>query len=59
MDCCLLLARFTGLLTYTDRKAYDRILVADAIANRAHPDVLQVRWRAYADAQNWDACLDT
>jgi uncharacterized protein HemY len=26
--------------------------------NRAHPDVLQLRWRIYADAGKWDACLD-
>ena len=25
--------------------------------NRAHPDVLQLRWRIYADARKWDACL--
>jgi predicted Zn-dependent protease len=29
-----------------------------AAANRAHPDVLQLRWRIYADARKWDACLD-
>ena len=29
-----------------------------APANRAHPDVLQVRWRVYAKAGKWDACLD-
>ena len=29
-----------------------------APANRAHPDVLQLRWRIYADALKWDACLD-
>ena len=29
-----------------------------APANRAHPDLLQVRWRVYAKAGNWDACLD-
>jgi len=23
-----------------------------------HPDVLQVRWRVYAKAGKWDACLD-
>jgi uncharacterized protein HemY len=28
-------------------------------ASRAHRDVLQLRWRIHADAQNWDACLDT
>jgi tetratricopeptide (TPR) repeat protein len=26
--------------------------------NRAHPDVLQVRWLVYAKAGKWDACLD-
>jgi predicted Zn-dependent protease len=26
--------------------------------NRAHPDVLQLRWRIYADAKKWKACLD-
>ena len=25
--------------------------------NRAHPDVLQLRWRIYADARKWEACL--
>jgi len=25
---------------------------------RAHPDVLQFRWRVYAKAEKWDACLD-
>jgi predicted Zn-dependent protease len=28
-----------------------------AAANRARPDVLQLRWRIYADARKWDACL--
>ena len=27
-------------------------------ASRAHPDVLQLRWRIYAHAAKWDACLD-
>lgn len=27
-------------------------------ANRVHPDVLQLRWRVYAEAKEWDACLD-
>jgi len=27
-------------------------------ANRAHPDVLQLRWRIYVAAKNWEACLD-
>jgi tetratricopeptide (TPR) repeat protein len=26
--------------------------------NRAHPNVLQVRWRIYAKAENWEAGLD-
>jgi len=26
--------------------------------NRAHPDVLQVRWRIFAKAGKWDVCLD-
>ncbi len=25
---------------------------------RAHPDVLKVRWRIYAKAERWDACLE-
>ena len=29
-----------------------------APANRAHPDLLQVRWRVYAKAGKWAACLD-
>ena len=29
-----------------------------AAASRAHPDVLQLRWRIYANARKWDACLD-
>jgi predicted Zn-dependent protease len=27
-------------------------------ASRAHPDVLQLRWRICAVAKKWDACLD-
>ena len=27
-------------------------------ANRAHPEVLRVRWRIYAKVGKWDACLD-
>lgn len=27
--------------------------------NRAHLEVLRVRWRIYAKAGKWDACLDT
>jgi predicted Zn-dependent protease len=27
-------------------------------ASRAHPEVLQLRWRIYAHAAKWDACLD-
>ncbi len=27
-------------------------------ACRAHPNVLQLRWRIYANAGKWDACLD-
>lgn len=26
--------------------------------NRAHPNVLQVRWRIYAKLEKWDACLE-
>lgn len=29
-----------------------------AAENRAHPDVLQLRWRIYAAAGRWHACLD-
>jgi predicted Zn-dependent protease len=29
-----------------------------AAASRAHPEVLQLRWRIYAKARKWDACLD-
>jgi tetratricopeptide (TPR) repeat protein len=29
-----------------------------APANRAHPDVLQIRWGVFAKAGKWDACLD-
>lgn len=29
-----------------------------AAASRAHLDVLQLRWRIYANAEKWDACLD-
>jgi uncharacterized protein HemY len=25
---------------------------------RAHPDVLKVRWRIYAKAKKWEACLE-
>jgi predicted Zn-dependent protease len=44
-----------GLGNYAD--ANDE-LEQIAAANRAHPDVLQLRWRIYADARKWDACLD-
>ena len=27
-------------------------------ASRAHPNALQLRWRIYAHAGKWDACLD-
>lgn len=26
--------------------------------NRAHPDVLEIRWQVYAHAKNWVACVD-
>jgi len=26
--------------------------------SRAHPEVFQLRWRIYAQANNWDACLE-
>ena len=25
---------------------------------RTHPDVLELRWQLYAQAKNWDACVD-
>jgi hypothetical protein len=25
---------------------------------RAHPDVLEVRWTIYANARNWEPCVD-
>jgi predicted Zn-dependent protease len=46
---------WVGLGNYAD--ANDE-LEQIAAANRAHPDVLQIRWRIYADARKWDACLD-
>src|SRR6185369_5786345 len=27
-------------------------------ANRAHPEVLQLRWRIYAEGKRWDDCLN-
>ena len=44
-----------GLGNYADA---NEELEQIAAANRAHPDVLQLRWRIYADARKWDACLD-
>ena len=29
-----------------------------AAPNRAHPDVLQMRWGIYAHARKWEACLE-
>jgi predicted Zn-dependent protease len=29
-----------------------------SVANRTHPNVLQVRWRVYAKAEKWDTCLE-
>lgn len=44
-----------GLGNYAD--ANDE-LEQIAAASRAHPDVLQLRWRICAAAKKWDACLD-
>lgn len=35
----------------------DQELDRIAAPNRAHPDVLQVRWNIHAKAEKWDACL--
>jgi hypothetical protein len=43
---------WVGLGNYAD--ANDE-LEQIAAANRAHHDVLQIRWRIYADARKWDA----
>ena len=47
----------TGWVGLGDHAAYDELELISA-ANRAHPDVLQLRWRIYADARKWDVCLD-
>jgi uncharacterized protein HemY len=43
-----------GLGNYADANVE---LEQIATPNRAHPDVLQLRWRIYADARKWDARL--
>jgi hypothetical protein len=45
-----------GLGNYADA---NEELEQIAAANHAHPDVLQLRWRIYAAAKKWDACLDS
>ena len=43
-----------GLGNYAEANEELEYITAE---NRAHPDVLQLRWRIYADARKWEACL--
>ena len=47
-----------GWIGLGDYAAANDELEQISAASRAHPDVLQLRWRIYANARKWDACLD-
>ena len=47
-----------GWIGLGDYNAATEELEQITAANRDDPDVLQLRWRIYAEAQKWDACLD-
>jgi predicted Zn-dependent protease len=47
-----------GWIGLGDYAAADDELEQISSASRTHPDVLQLRWRIYAAAKKWDACLD-
>ena len=47
-----------GWLQLGDHLEANAELEKIAPENRAHPDVLQLRWQVYAKEKRWDACLD-
>lgn len=47
-----------GWIGLGDYAAANEELEQISAACRAHPNVLQLRWRIYAQAGKWDACLD-
>ena len=47
-----------GWVGLGDFAAANEELEQISAANCAHPNALQLRWRIYAHAGKWDACLD-
>ena len=47
-----------GWIGLGDYSSANEELLRISALNRAHPDVLQLRWRIYAHANKWEACLD-
>ena len=47
-----------GWIGLGDYAAANDELEQISVASRVHPDVLQLRWRIFADARKWNACLD-
>jgi hypothetical protein len=47
-----------GWLKLGDHLEANEELEPIAPENRAHPDVLQLRWQIYARENRWQACLD-
>jgi uncharacterized protein HemY len=47
-----------GWIGLGDYNSASEELESITAANRNHPDVLQLRWRIYAEAQDLGACLD-
>jgi tetratricopeptide (TPR) repeat protein len=47
-----------GWLELGDHIQANEELERIAAKQRAHPDVLDVRWQIYAKAERWDACVD-
>ncbi len=48
----------SGWLDLGDTREATEELERIAPRLRAHPDVLELRWQIYAEARNWDACVD-
>ncbi|HNU50199.1 MAG TPA: tetratricopeptide repeat protein [Verrucomicrobiota bacterium] len=47
-----------GWLTLGDTVEANEELEKIAVAHRAHPDVLEVRWAVLAAAKKWEACVE-
>jgi tetratricopeptide (TPR) repeat protein len=47
-----------GWLELGDHRAANEELEQVSPLNRAHPDVLEIRWTVYQREQRWDACRD-